>query len=74
MMDLNGKIVHIWEMPPGLYGHLTETERFSTMAKIPTDSFLGRTPFKGGVALEATGTARFSGRFARPIIITMDAC
>jgi hypothetical protein len=76
LMDLNGKIGHTWEMPypPGLYGYLTERGTLFYNGKIPTDSFLGRTLFKGGVALEATGTARFSGRFARPIIITMDAC
>ena len=48
LMDLNGKIGHTWEMPypPGLYGYLTERGTLFYNGKIPTDSFLGRTPFR----------------------------
>jgi hypothetical protein len=55
LIDLSGKIVHEWRMPypPGLYGYLTERGTLFYNGKIPNDTFLGRTPFKGGVALEA---------------------
>jgi len=55
LIDLNGKVVHEWHMPypPGQYGYLTEHGTLFYNGKIPNDTFLGRSPFKGGVALEA---------------------
>jgi hypothetical protein len=55
LIDLHGKVVHTWRMPyaPGLYGYLTEKGTLFYNGKIPNDTFLGKSPFKGGVALEA---------------------
>lgn len=55
LIDLTGKIVHTWKMPhpPGLYGYLTEKGTLFYNGKIPNDTYLGKSPFKGGVALEA---------------------
>lgn len=54
LIDLHGKVVHTWEMPypPGLYGYLTEQGTLFYNGKIPNETFLGKLPFKGGVALE----------------------
>src|SRR5579862_3081800 len=51
LIDLKGTVVHQWKMPypPGLYGYLTEKGTLFYNGKIPNDSFLGRSPFKGGV-------------------------
>jgi hypothetical protein len=55
LVDLHGNVVHTWKMPyrPGLYGYLTERGTLFYNGKIPNDTFLGKAPFKGGVALEA---------------------
>ena len=55
LIDLTGKIFHTWKMPypPGLYGYLTEKGTLFYNGKIPNDTYLGKAPFKGGVALEA---------------------
>jgi hypothetical protein len=44
--------------PPGLYGYLTEKGTLFYNGKIPNDTFLGETPFKGGAALEADWNGR----------------
>jgi hypothetical protein len=55
LIDLQGAVAHEWKMPypPGLYGYLTPKGRLFYNGKIPNETFLGRSPFKGGVALEA---------------------
>lgn len=55
LVDLQGEIVHTWNMPysPGLSGYLTERGTLYYNGRSPEDNFLGRFPFKGGVALEA---------------------
>jgi len=55
LIDLSGKVVHTWKMPypPGLYGYLTEKGTLFYNGKLPNETFLGKSPFKGGVALEA---------------------
>jgi hypothetical protein len=55
LIDLHGKAVHTWKLPypPGLYGYLTEQGTLFCNGRIPNEAFLGRSPFKGGVALEA---------------------
>ncbi len=60
LIDLAGKVVHNWKMPypPGLYGYLTENGTLFYNGKIPNDTFLGKAPFKGGVALEADWNGR----------------
>jgi outer membrane protein assembly factor BamB len=60
LIDLHGEIVHTWKMPyrPGLYGYLTEAGTLFYSGKIPNDTFLGKSPFKGGAALEADWNGR----------------
>jgi Arylsulfotransferase (ASST) len=55
LIDLQGTVVHTWRMPypPGLYGYLTQTGTLFYNGQIPSETFLGKGPFKGGVALEA---------------------
>ena len=55
LINLKGEVVHTWKMPypPGLYGYLTDKGTLFYNGKIPNDTFLGKSPFKGGAALEA---------------------
>ncbi len=55
LVDLHGTVVHAWKMPypPGLYGYLTDQGTLLYNGKIPNETFLGKTPFKGGAVLEA---------------------
>ena len=68
LISLNGKIVHTWRMPypPGMYGYLTETGTLFYNGKIPNDTFLGKTPFKGGAALEADWNGRILWEVREP--------
>lgn len=55
LIDLHGAVVHTWTMPypPGLYGYLTEKGTLFYNGQIPNETFLGKSPFKGGAALES---------------------
>lgn len=55
LVDLLGKVVHTWKMPyaPGLYGYLTEKGTLLYNGQIPSETFLGKSPFKGGAVMEA---------------------
>jgi uncharacterized protein (UPF0248 family) len=55
LIDLQGNVVHTWNMPysPGLSGYLTERGTLFYAGRTPESSFLSRFPFKGGVVLEA---------------------
>jgi hypothetical protein len=55
LIDLAGKVVHNWRMPypPGLYGYLTEKGTLFYNGQIRNETFLGKSPFKGGAVLEA---------------------
>jgi hypothetical protein len=54
LIDLQGNVVHTWQMPypAGLYGYLTERGTLFYNGSIPNDTFIGRSVFHGGVALE----------------------
>jgi len=54
LIDLQGTVVHTWKMPhpAGLYGYLTEKGTLFYNGQIPNETFLGRSPFKGGAVLE----------------------
>jgi arylsulfotransferase ASST len=54
LIDLHGKVVHTWNMPypAGLYGYLTEKGTLFFNGKIPNDTYLGKSAFKGGAAME----------------------
>jgi hypothetical protein len=68
LIDLNGKVVHEWQMayPPGLYGYLTDRGTLFYNGKIPNNTFLGGSPFKGGVALEAEWGGRVLWEVRQP--------
>ena len=68
LIDLNGKIVHTWQMPysPGVYGYLTEKGTLFYNGKIPNSTFLGKSPFQGGVALEADWNGRIVWEVRQP--------
>ena len=55
LIDLQGEVVHTWNMPypPGLSGYLTERGTLFYNGRTSEQSFLSRFPFKGGVVLEA---------------------
>jgi uncharacterized protein (UPF0248 family) len=55
LLDLQGEVVHTWNMPypPGLSGYLTERGTLFFNGRTSEQSFLSRFPFKGGVVLEA---------------------
>jgi outer membrane protein assembly factor BamB len=57
LIDLNGDVVHTWQMPyaPGNYGYLTESGNLFYNGKTVEDSkrFISRQPWKGGAVLEA---------------------
>jgi hypothetical protein len=55
LIDLEGNVVHTWEMPypPGMSGYLTERGKMFYNGRTPEENFLTRFPFKAGVVLEA---------------------
>lgn len=62
LIDMQGNVVHRWQMPypPGNYGYLTESGTLFYNAKIAENSerFISRQPWKGGAALEADWNGR----------------
>jgi len=55
LIDLEGNVVHTWEMPypPGMSGYLTKRGTLFYNGRTPEENFLSRFPFKAGVVLEA---------------------
>ena len=60
LIDIQGDVVHTWKMPypPGRYGYLTERGTLFYNGRTAGPGWLGRQPFKGGVALEADWNGR----------------
>ncbi|HWP23304.1 MAG TPA: aryl-sulfate sulfotransferase [Candidatus Binatia bacterium] len=62
LIDLDGEVVHTWQMPypPGNSGYLTERGTLFYNGKIVENSarFVSRQPWKGGAALEADWNGR----------------
>jgi hypothetical protein len=54
LIDMQGVVVHRWEMPysPGLHGYLTQRGTLFYNGKIPNETHLGKSPFMGGSAME----------------------
>src|SRR5260370_5635849 len=54
LIDIQGNVTHTWKMPypPGLYGYLTDKGTLFYNGQIPNDTFLGKSPFMGGAAME----------------------
>jgi Arylsulfotransferase (ASST) len=68
LIDLKGEVAHTWDMPypPGLYGYLTERGTLFYNGKIPDQSYLGRTAFKGGAAMEVDWKGRILWELHHP--------
>lgn len=62
LIDLEGNVVHTWQMPysPGQYGYLTErgTLFYNGMTIEDSARFISRQPWKGGAALEVDWNGR----------------
>jgi outer membrane protein assembly factor BamB len=70
LIDLNGEIVHSWQMPypPGMYGYLTDQGNYFYNGKKLEDStrYIGSRPWKGGVVLEADWNGRILWELQHP--------
>ena len=70
LIDLEGNVVHTWQMPyaPGNYGYLTERGTLFYNGKTIEDSarFINRQPWKGGAALEADWNGRVLWEVRQP--------
>ena len=60
LIDMQGNVVHAWQMPypSGQSGYLTDRGTLFYNGQIPNDSHVGRAPYKGGAALEMTWDGR----------------
>src|ERR1051325_11269437 len=62
LIDLDGAVVHTWQMPypPGNYGYLTDrgTLFYNGKTVEESDRFISRQPWKGGAAFEADWDGR----------------
>jgi hypothetical protein len=52
--------------PPGLYGYLTQKGTLFYNGQIPNQTFIGRTPFRGGAVLEADWNGRILWELRHP--------
>jgi hypothetical protein len=68
LVDLQGAIVHTWTLPypPGLYGYLTDRGTLFYNGQIPNETFLGKSPFKGGAAMEVDWNGKLLWEVRRP--------
>jgi hypothetical protein len=68
LIDLQGAVVHTWHLPypPGLYGYLTDRGTLFYNGQIPNETFLGKSPFMGGAAMEVDWNGRVLWEVRRP--------
>ncbi len=70
LIDIDGNVVHNWQMPypPGNSGYLTERGTYFYNGKIVehSDRFISRQPWKGGVVLEADWNGRVLWEVRQP--------
>jgi hypothetical protein len=68
LIDLHGTIVHTWNLPyqPGVYGYITDGGTLFYNGQIPNDTFLGKTPFMGGAAMEVDWNGKMLWEVHRP--------
>ena len=70
LIDLQGKVIHSWQMPypPGLYGYLTERGTLFYNGKTVDDSgtYISKLPYKGGAALEVDWNGRILWEVKHP--------
>ena len=68
LIDLHGAVVHSWKMPypAGLYGYLTSRGTLFYNGKIPNGTFLGKSPFMAGAAMEVDWNGKVLWEVRRP--------
>src|SRR5215831_3600110 len=68
LIDMQGNVVHTWQMPypPGQSGYLTHRGTLFYNGQIPNDSHVGRAPYRGGSALEMTWDGRILWEVKHP--------
>jgi hypothetical protein len=68
LIDMQGNVVHTWQMPypPGQSGYLTDRGTLFYNGQIPNESHVGRAPHKGGAALEMTWSGRLLWEVKHP--------
>ena len=68
LIDLHGTVVHTWNLPyrPGVYGYITERGTLFYNGQISNDTFLGKTPFMGGAAMEVDWNGKLLWEVRRP--------
>ena len=77
LIDLQGEIVHRWNMPysPGLSGYLTERGTLYYNGRSPETNHLSRFPFKVASRWKRTGPATYFGKYAiQTIVMTAFCC
>jgi outer membrane protein assembly factor BamB len=67
-IDLQGNVIHTWNLPysPGLSGYLTERGTLFYNGRTTESSFLSRFPFKAGVVLEADWSGKVLWELRHP--------
>jgi Arylsulfotransferase (ASST) len=68
LIDIQGNVTHTWTLPyqPGLYGYLTDKGTLFYNGQIPNDTFIGKTPFMGGAAMEVDWNGRVLWEMKQP--------
>ena len=68
LIDMQGNVVHTWQMPypPGQSGYLTDRGTLFYNGQIPNESHVGRAPYRGGSALEMTWDGRILWEVKHP--------
>jgi hypothetical protein len=68
LIDMQGNVVHTWNMPypPGQSGYLTDRGTLFYNGQIPKATHVGRAPYKGGAALEMDWQGRILWEVKHP--------
>jgi len=68
LIDIQGNVTHTWTLPypPGLYGYLTDKGTLFYNGQIPNDTFIGKTPFMGGAAMEVDWNGKILWELQQP--------
>lgn len=68
LIDIQGNVTHTWKMPypPGLFGYLTAKGTLFYNGKIPNDTFIGKSPFMGGAAMEVDWNGKVLWEIKQP--------
>jgi len=68
LIDIQGNVTHTWTMPhpPGLYGYLTDKGTLFYNGQIANDTFIGKSGFKGGAAMEVDWNGKVLWEIKQP--------